>query len=392
MSLPPSQRFDVIVAGLGAMGSSTAFELARRGRRVLGLDRWSPGHTLGSSHGESRIIREIYYERPMYVPIVQRAYELWRELEQRAGGALIREIGGLMVGPAEGAIVAGARRSAEQFGIAHEVLSPQETRRRFPAFQLRPGDVALLDARAGYLRPEACIAAYLRAARESGAALHFDEPVLSWAPDGGGVRVVTPGGAYAADRLVISAGARSRGLLPDLDPPLTVERQVVFWFEPAGQDGRFEAAEFPIYLYEFARGRMCYGFPRLPRGVKAGVMHEGETVADPDQVRRTVGDEEAEPLRGALAGILPDLAGAPVREAAVCFFTNTPDRNFLVDFHPAHPQVLVSSPCSGHGFKFASALGEAQADLLTEGRARFDLAPFRLARFPAASAPRVRIG
>jgi len=196
------------------------------------------------------------------------------------------------------------------------------------------------------------------------------------------VQVVTPQGVYSADRLVVSAGAYGRELLSDLDPPFTVERQVVFWFEPADPDGRYEVERFPIYLYEFATERICYGFPRLARGVKASVLHEGETVADPDRAHRTVGDEEVNTLRQALAEILPDLATAPVREASVCLFTNTPDLNFLVDYHPTHPQVLVSSPCSGHGFKFASAIGEIQAELLTEGRSRFDLAPFRLARFP----------
>jgi sarcosine oxidase len=337
------RSFDAIVAGLGAMGSATACHLALRGRRVLGLDRWAPGHTLGSSHGESRIIRELYYEHPVYVPLVQRAYELWRELGARTGQRLLHETGGLMIGPADGALVSGARRSAETFRLPYEMLSPAELGRRFPAFMLRDGYVAMLDPRAGYLTPEACVAAYLDLARESGATLRFEEPLVTWTPEGDGVRVVTSHGTYVADRLVISAGAYGRALLPDVDLPLAVERQVLFWFEPAAAE-RYEAPAFPIYMHENEHGRLCYGFPRMPRGVKAAVMHEGEMVADPAEVNRSVREGEVEPLRRALAGVLPELAAAPVRESAVCLFTNTPDHYFVIDHHPRHPQVLISSP------------------------------------------------
>jgi sarcosine oxidase len=374
------ERFEVIVVGLGAMGSATVCHLALRGRRVLGLDRWAPGHTLGSSHGESRIIRELYYERPIYVPLVQRAYELWRDLEARTGQTLLHQTGGLMTGLADGALITGARRSGDTYHLPCEMLSPAEVRRRFPAFTVRDGYVALLDPRAGYLTPEACVAAHLEVARASGATLCFEESLVTWAPDGDGVRVVTSRGTYVADRLVVSAGAYSRALLPDVDLPLAVERQTLFWFEPPAV-GRYDTPALPIWMHEDERGHMCYGFPRLPRGVKAAVMHEGETIADPGQVNRSVDAGEVAPLRRLLAGVLPELATATVRESAVCLFTNTPDHHFLIDHHPNHPQVLISSPCSGHGFKFASAIGELQAELLTEGRCRFDLTPFRLARF-----------
>lgn len=377
----PHQRYDVIVAGLGAMGSATACHLALRGRRVLGLDRWPPEHTFGSWHGDSRIIRETYFEHPMYVPIVRRAYDLWRELEGRVGRSLLHETGGLTIGPPEGDSVLGALRSARQFGIASELLSGDEVRRRFPAFEPRSGDVAVLDPRAGYLEPEACVAAYRTVARQHGADLRFGEPVLAWEAEGAGVRVTTPCGVHFAERLVLAVGTGVRALVPDLDLPLTVERQILYWLEPDATDPRYDRPWFPIFLHEYAPGAMCYGFPRLPRGVKASVMHGGEVVSDPDAVRRTVGDDEIEPLRRALASILPGLAVAPVRESTVCLFTNTPDHHFLIDFHPASPQVLISSPCSGHGFKFASALGEMQADLITEGRSRFDLSRFSLDRF-----------
>lgn len=378
-------RFDVIVAGLGAMGSATAYHLALRGRRVLGLDRWSPGHTFGSSHGDSRIIREAYFEHPMYVPILRRAYDLWRELEARSGQSLLHETGGLMIGPRDGEIVTGALRSAAEFGIPHDVFSAADVRARYPAFHLERGEVAVLDRRAGYLDPDACNAAHLRVAGEAGATLRFNDAVRSWVASGDGVRVETMGGeTYAAGHLVLCVGARMRELLPGLALPLVVERQLLFWLEPGAADVRFDAASFPIYLYEYDEAggrRWCYGFPRLPRGIKAAVMHQGEVIADPDHVRRSVADAEVAPLRRALSTLLPDLARAPVRESAVCLFTNTPDQHFVIGVHPAHPRVVVSSACSGHGFKFASAIGEIQADLVTAGRSRFDLSPFSTARF-----------
>jgi sarcosine oxidase len=379
-----AERFDVILAGLGAMGSATAYHLARRGRRVLGLDRYGPGHTLGSYHGESRIIRELYFENPTYVPLVQRAYELWRELEAQSRQTLLHETAGLMIGLPDGKLVSGARLSAETYGLPYEILTPVEVRRRWSAFSLPESFVALVDRRAGYLRPEACVAAHQGLARASGAVLHYEEPALRWSADGAGVRVATSRAEYLADRLVLSAGAYVRPLLAELDVPLTVERQTLFWFGMSPADTRYDASAFPIYILEIEDGSTCYGFPRLPRGLKAAVMHEGETVADPERVRRSVGDDEVQPLRRRLNRILPELAAAPVHESAVCLFTNTPDHHFLLDHHPEYPQVLISSPCSGHGFKFASAIGELQAQLLTEGSCRFDLAPFRLARFAGA--------
>ena len=376
-----ADHYDVIVAGLGAMGSASAFHLAARGVRVLGLERFAPKHVMGSWHGDSRIIRELYFEHPLYVPLVQRAYELWKELEKESGEPLLAIHGGLMIGPREGMLVAGTLRSAAEHGLLAELLSPDEVRARFPAFELEDGLVAVLDPRAGFLRPEACVDAHRALAQRRGAELRYEEPVLAWEPDGGGVRVHTPAGAYTADRLLLTAGAWTRSLLPGLDLALEVERQVLFWFDPPAGDDRYEPARCPIYAWEHTSGYIGYGFPRLERGVKAALMHQGEAAAHPDAVRRTVDEHaEAEPLRAALRKMLPGVAAAPVLGHAVCLFTNTPDTDFAIGFHPEHPQVLVSSPCSGHGFKFASAIGELHADLLTGAAPRFDLTPFRLDR------------
>lgn len=376
-----ARAYDAIVVGLGAMGSATLFHLARRGLSALGLEQFSLGHQLGSSHGDSRIIRETYFEHPLYVPLVQRAHELWRELEAATGKSLMKITGGLMIGPPDGSVVTGTLRSAREHGLPHEILTPSAVHDRFPAFELAGGLVAVMDPRAGYLDPEACNRAHIDAARIAGAEARFDEPVLEWNPDGDGVRVRTQTGTYTADHLVLAGGAWTSSLARDLRLPLTVERQTVFWFESDGLSSAYDAGDFPIYAYEYKAGHICYGFPRLPRGMKASVMHSGELARDAESVRRSVSDDEVKPLRVALRPVLPQLAHAAVRESSVCIFTNTPDHDFIIDFHPEHRQVLISSPCSGHGFKFASAIGELQADLITGGKSRFDLSPFRATRW-----------
>jgi len=373
--------YDAVVVGLGAVGSATLFHLARRGLRVLGLEQYNQGHTLGSSHGDSRIIRETYFEHPLYVPLVQRAHDLWRELEKSSGKSLIKITGGLMIGPPGGMVVSGTLRSAREHNLPHEILTPAQVHERFPAFELEPNLVAVLDPRAGYLDPEACNAAHLDAARNARADIRFNEPVVEWSAADEAVIIRTRTETYSGDRLVLAAGAWTNGLARDAPLRLEIERQSVFWFEPAGSTGFYEANRFPIYAYEYKHGHICYGFPRLPRGVKASIMHSGKTYSLPENIERAVNADEIEPLRAALRPVLPELAEAPVRETGVCLFTNTPDHDFIIDFHPRYPRVLISSPCSGHGFKFASAIGELQADFLATGKTRFDLSPFRIDRW-----------
>ncbi len=376
-------RYDAIVVGLGAMGSATLFHLARRGVRVLGLEQFTPGHGLGSSHGDSRIIRETYFEHPLYVPLVQRAHTLWRELEQTAGKSLMTITGGLMIGPADGTVVTGTLESARQHNLPHQILTADQVSERFPAFRLAPHLVSVLDPRAGYLDPEACNTAHLDQARAFGAEARFNEPVVEWTAEADHLQVKTLMGDYETNRLVLACGAWTHEVARGVDLPLAVERQSVFWLEPESADKYYEPTEFPIYAYEFKSGTICYGFPRLPRGVKASVMHDGTIVPDPDRVDRVVAPNEVNALRAALRPVLPDLAEAPVRETSVCLFTNTPDHDFVIDFHPRDRRVLISSPCSGHGFKFASAIGELQADLVTTGTTAMDLTPFRLGRWSA---------
>ena len=366
--------YDVVVAGLGAMGSAAAFHLARRGLRVLGVDRHAPPHDLGSSHGDSRIIREAYFEHPVYVPMVQRAFELWRELEEASGATLLQRTGGLMIGRPESDLVAGARRSARTHHLAHELLSANEVQARFPAFRPERDMVAVWEPHAGVLFPEACIAATLDQARRHGAAIHLNEPVQGWAGDGADVRVSTSRGEYRARQLVVTAGAWVGSLLADLELPFRIERQVLHWFDATGDAGQFTAEHCPIHLWQFDGRRFFYGFPDLGNGVKAAFHHDGETTTI-DSVRRAVAPEEVEAVRAALSRFLPDAAG-PLLRSVVCVYTNTPDEHFWIDRHPKDRRVLVASPCSGHGFKFAPVIGEILADLVEGKRPQFDLRLF----------------
>lgn len=372
-------HYDVAIIGLGAMGSAAAYHLARRGRRVLGLDQFTPPHTQGSSHGKTRIIREAYFEHPQYVPIVQHAYTCWERLEAESGERLFEKTGGLMIGAPDSRVVSGARTSAELHGLPYEELAAGEVRRRYPALQVAGDMIALLEPRAGMLFPERAIETHLRLATKLGATLRTSETVTSWHAGASDVTVATPGGRYTAERLIIAAGAWLPALAPELTLPLTVERVVMHWFDPRDQAARFVPDRLPIFMVEYAPGLMFYGFPARLEGVKVAKHHQGEQT-DPASVVRDVAPEEVDAMRSLTARFLPGLSDAWLR-SCVCLYTNTPDQDFVIDAHPGHSQVLIVSACSGHGFKFSSAIGEIAADLVTESRSAFDLTPFRLSRF-----------
>ena len=372
--------YDVIVVGLGGMGGAIAYHLARRGRRVLGLDRFTPPHDAGSSHGRSRIIRQAYFEDPAYVPLLLRAYELWEALAKDAGETLLVKTGGLMIGTPDSAIVAGSTESARRHGLSYRMLSPEDVGRWFPAFRLEPHEVAVYEEAAGVLFPEKTVAAHLRLAQAAGAELRFGEPVESWVAGDGSVSVRTPQGRYQAERLVLAAGAWNPGLLGGTFP-LEVERQVSLWFRPAERPDWFED-HFPIFVWDRGDEPALYGLPGLEgEGIKVG-LHHGGLRGDPDALSREVTPADVEPVQRLLARRLPLLDPEPQR-AAVCLYTNTPDLHFLVGPHPDHPAVLLAGGFSGHGFKFVPVIGEAVADLV-EGKARPDLALFSPARFRPA--------
>jgi sarcosine oxidase len=360
--------YGAIVAGLGGMGSATAYQLAGRGKRVLGLERFSPAHDKGSSHGRSRIIRQAYFEDPAYVPLLFRAYELWEQLERETGQELMTLTGGLMIGRREGELVSGSVRSAKAHGLPYELLNAGEVKDRFPPFSLDSETVALYEEKAGFVRPEESVKAHLDRAVALGADLRFEEPVLSWEASGEGVRVVTPRGSYEAERLVISPGAWAPQLLADLRVPLEVERQVMYWFEPTSGLEPFLPDRFPIFIWEPDDGNVFYGVPDQDggRGVKASFYRAGGVPCSPETLDREVHDKEVEFIRSYLAEHVPDLAGRCV-EAKACMYTNTPDLHFVISFHPDHPQVVIACGFSGHGYKFCSVVGEILTDLATEG-------------------------
>lgn len=374
--------FDIAVVGLGAMGSATVRALAKAGARVAGFDRLHPPHTLGSTHGHSRIIREAYYEHPLYVPLVRRAYELWEELERESGEQLLQVTGGLMVGPASGSLIRGAEDSARAHGIAHDMLDPAGIVHRFPAFASTPQWVGLFEHRAGMLFPERCVEAMLRGGAAAGAALKFGERVLGWREDGRAVRIQTTHGNYTAGCVVVSAGP----WLPELEQsvgrplPLVIERQLSHWFLPKSPEHpKWKPGSTPIALWQ-ANGddEIFATFPLHGPGVKCGMHHAGSHTS-PDSVDRAVSAREDQKAALLLGIVMPGAAASHV-ESRVCLYTNTPDRHFLIDW--ATPgRVLLVSPCSGHGFKFATAVGEVAAQLALEGRAWIDLAPFSLSRF-----------
>jgi sarcosine oxidase len=368
------RAYDVAVVGLGAMGSHTALELATRGRRVLGIDRHRPPHTLGSTHGRTRIIREAYFEEPLYVPIVQRAYDLWRRLEERSGARLLTVTGGLMLGASDSEVVVGARASAVEHDLPYEELSARQVRERFPAYAVPDEHEAILEPRAGFLEPEAAVEATLALAAAAGAELRFDEPVLEL--EGNALR--TARGTYVADRVVVAAGPWLPELVPGLAALFTAARQPLLWLDPQ-EPALFTPERFPVFVWEWKPGWAFYGFPDVGDGFKVAVHHHGEATT-PDTVDRGLRPDDEEAIRELVRRFFPAGDGE-LREFAVCLYTNTPDEHFVIDRLPDDERVLVASPCSGHGFKFAPAVGEILADLATGESPRFDLAPFALRRF-----------
>jgi sarcosine oxidase len=363
------RTYDVIVVGLGGMGSAAAYHLAARGQRVLGLEKFGPVHNRGSSHGGSRIIRQSYFEDPAYVPLLLRSYELWDKLERDAGRDIVSLTGGVFMGRPDSLTVAGSLRASRQWDLPHEVLDADGIRRRFPTLNPRDDEVALFEAKAGFARPEATVAAHLQLAGRHGADLRYEEPVRRWeALAGGGVRVVTDDGYYTAGRLVIAPGAWAPGLLADLGVAFTVERQVMYWFQPSGPVVAFQPERHPVYIHEDAAGTQIYGFPAIDGadgGAKVAFFRQGQDCT-PDTIDRQVHPDEIAGMGDHLAGVLPTLAGRFLR-AATCMYTNTPDQHFVIATHPEHPQVTVACGFSGHGFKFVPVVGEVLADLATTG-------------------------
>ena len=376
-----AERYDAIVIGLGGMGSATAFHLARRGRRVLGLEQYGLLHDRGSSHGLTRIIRLAYHEHPSYVPLLRRAYELWHELEQLSGERLLITTGSIEGGPEDGPLFQGALEAARIHDLPHEVLDVAELRRRFPAYgDFEPSTHVVLQRDGGFLLAERTLLAHINQAVRHGAELHFHEPVLDWEPTAdGGVRVASARAAYEADRLVICAGPWAGRLVPRIASLAVPERQVLAWLQPTRPE-LFAPDRFPVFVLDVEDGNY-YGFPQhdVP-GFKFGRYHHLREPMDPDDPDRATHPEDEAILRAFAARYFPGGAGPTILLKA-CIFTNSPDEHFVIDRLPDASQVSIAAGFSGHGYKFCSLVGEVMADLALDGATSHDIGLFSLSRF-----------
>jgi sarcosine oxidase len=383
---------DVIVVGLGAMGSASLYQLARRGARVIGIDRFRPPHDRGSSHGESRITRQAIGEGPEYVPFVLRSHEIWRELEAETGEGLLFQVGGLLLARDSGSVrhhgqgnfVARTIDVARQYEITHEILRAGEMQARFPPLRLVGDEIGYYEPGAGFVRPERCVAVQLDRARALGALERTGETVVRIVPRAGDVEVVTDRETYTADRVIVTAGAWMGTLLGGaFTKLLSVYRQTLYWFAPE-EPSAFAPGAFPIFIWIHGASATdyFYGFPLVSEGVKLASEQFVETT-DPARVLREVTPDEvaamyATHIQGRLTGITDRCL-----RAETCLYTVTPDSRFVIDRHPESERVVVASPCSGHGFKHSAAIGEALAERVLSGQSRLALTPFSLARFPA---------
>lgn len=362
------------------MGAATGWRLAKRGAKVVCFDRHSPPHSFGSSHGESRITRTAYFEGAWYVPLLQETFPLWRELEQDAHAPLLTMTGALMIGQSSAEVITGALATVTEHGLDARLLSADELRRGYPTHVVTAGDVAVLDAQAGFIRPEAAVTAMIDRLVALGGEVRRGAVVTSVSSRSDGIEVSTTGSVEKFDAVVIAAGAWARELVP---LPLTVERQVLAWLEIEKDADWLTPDRFPVFFRETNDLGNIYGSPTLDGvSVKIARHHDGDA-ADPDGLRRDVTEAELAPLQ-TFARTYMRGVGERVTRTAVCMYTNTPDRHFAVDLHPDDPRIVVISACSGHGFKFAPVIGDIGADLVCDGRTSRDISRFALARFAQA--------
>ena len=369
---------DVIVVGLGAVGSAAAWRLAEAGHHVIGFDRWDPPHAHGSTHGDSRITRETAWEGPQYLPLVRRAFELWPQLERHADELLFVRSGGLFLAPPEDRLVSGSVSSAEPHGLPYEVLDSHAVAARWPFVTPTAGQVGFVDPSAGMLFPERIVRAELARARSLGADLHPNEPMTSWRADGDGVVITTAKGEYRAHRLILATGAWMPEILAPLGVTLAVERITLHWFAERGDVRPFKPSDAPVMVIADGETHATAVFPALDGAIKVAVHGTGE-FGSPETIDRVVRPADIAAAEWALRRFLPGVAGPHLR-STTCLYTNTPDGHFILDRHPAHPQVVLGSPCNGFGFKFSAATGEALACLATGVEPPVSVSPWRIAR------------
>lgn len=378
--------------GLGAMGSATTYQLAKRGARVLGIDRFSPPHAFGSSHGDTRVTRHAIGEGSAYVPLAIRSHGLWREIEAETGAELLTVNGCLVMSESSSGhshvsdFLATTVNTAKQFGIEHEMLDADEVRRRFPQFQLTGEQSAYYEPGAGFLRPEKAIEAQLQLAQRYGAQIHREERVLSVRSSGSGVTVTTTQGQYGADQVVVAAGPwLSEFLGPEFARLFTVYRQLLHWFDINGPLEPMTPEHLPVFIWQLGSriNGIFYGFPAIngPGGGLKVATEQYEAQTDPDTVQREVAESEAAEMYDTyIRGRLPALTSRAVKSTA-CLYTVTRDFEFVIDRHPEQHNLIICSPCAGHGFKHSAAIGEVVAQMAIDGATAINIEPFSLRRF-----------
>jgi len=367
------ETYDIVVIGLGAHGSSTLWHLSCTGKKIAGIDRFHPPHQRGSSHGESRIIRQAYHENPLYVPLVRAAYPIWKELGEIAGRPLYKKTGGLFLGKKDSTVVSGARLSAETHNIPYDYLDATAICNRFPAFRPTGDTVGVLEHEAGILFPEAAIDTFLQTAAANGAQVNTDEQVIKINPSKETIELTTTKRKYRTAKLIVTAGAWLNTLFPELNLPLSIRRQPLFWF----RDRAKNTEATPIFLWEYEKGKMFYGIPDPAHGLKLG-WHHGGRLINPDELSKNVEKGEITAMQQTAASYLT--IDPIFQKSCVCMYTITPDEDFIIDLHPDHPNIVIASPCSGHGFKFSAIIGRILTDLALDQSTGFDLTPFSIRR------------
>lgn len=386
-----AERFDVIVVGLGAAGSSAVYQLAKRGSKVLGIDQYDPPHTLGSTHGETRITRQAIGEGDHYTPLSLRSYEIFREIEKQTGDILLTITGGLMI---SSSVSTGVNQvsnffettlaAAKKYSIPHDVLSAAEMRKRFPQFHVQDNESGYFEYESGFLRPEACVSANLKVAREAGAQINVNEQMIGFSESDIGVIVTTDKGEYHADRVAFTVGPwLPRFIGKPLHKQFKVYRQVLFWFDCSEHYDQFKVGNFPIFIWDGQGARdSIYGFPAVD-GKSGGIKIASEEYVHevtPESAERTVSQAEIDKMfENQISTTFPNVRRECVK-SAVCLYTMTPDSGFVIDFMPGSSRVIICSPCSGHGFKHSAAVGECVAELARGEKTTLNIEPLRINR------------
>lgn len=371
-----AERYDVIVVGVGGMGSAACYHLAKRGLRVLGLEQFNIPHALGSSHGITRIIRLGYYEHPSYTPLLRRAFELWRDLQAKVDERLLYETGSIDAGASGELTFEGSLSACKLHNLPYEILNSAQVEKRFPAYKLPKEIMSVFQPDGGFLLPERCIVSHVTAAQDLGARIQAREEVLEWSVQPNGVRLLSDQGTYEAEQIIFTAGAWTGQLIKEMGMFTKVERQVLGWFQPL-QKGLFNPEKFPVFNLQVPEGRY-YGLPEYSvPGFKLGRYHHLDEEILPQNLSQLCTKADQSALRDFVAKYFP-MGNGPTMALAPCMFTNTLDEHFIIDEHPSHSQVLIMSPCSGHGFKFCSVMGEIAADLVQARKTQHDISLFRL--------------